>query len=125
MARILIIDDEDELRSMLRRMLEQAGHQVTEAVDGAEGIKLYEQDRPDLIITDIIMPEKEGVETIIALRRADPDLPIIAISGGGRLEATDFLTMAKKLGARRTLSKPFRRDQLLEAVGDCLAGDEA
>ena len=121
MARILIIDDEDELRSMLRQMLEQTGHEVTEAVNGAEGIQLYEQDRPDLIITDIIMPEKEGVETIIALRRADPDLPIIAISGGGRLEATDFLTMTKKLGARRTLSKPFRRDQLLEAVGECLA----
>ncbi len=125
MARILIIDDEDELRSMLRQMLEQAGHEVTEAVNGAEGIQLYEQDTHDLIITDIIMPEKEGVETIIALRRADPDLPIIAISGGGRLEATDFLTMTKKLGARRTLSKPFRRDQLLEAVGDCLARDEA
>ncbi len=125
MARILIIDDEDELRSMLRQMLEQAGHEVAEAVNGAEGIELYERDTHDLIITDIIMPEKEGVETIIALRRADPDLPIIAISGGGRLEATDFLTMTKKLGARRTLSKPFRRDQLLEAVGDCLAGDEA
>ena len=125
MARILIIDDEDELRSMLRQMLEQAGYEVTEAVNGAEGIQLYEQDTHDLIITDIIMPEKEGVETIIALRRADPDLPIIAISGGGRLEATDFLTMTKKLGARRTLSKPFRRDQLLEAVGECLAKDEA
>ena len=124
MARILIIDDEDELRSMLRRMLEQAGHEVTEAVNGAEGIKLYERDQPDLIITDIIMPEKEGVETIIALRQADPNLPIIAISGGGRLEATDFLTMAKKLGARHTLSKPFRRDQLLEAVGECLAEDQ-
>ncbi len=125
MARILIIDDEDELRSTLRQMLEHAGHEVTEAANGAEGIRLYEQDTHDLIITDIIMPEKEGVETIIALRRADPDLPIIAISGGGRLEATDFLTMAKKLGARHTLSKPFRRDQLLEAVGECLAGDEA
>ena len=125
MARILIIDDEDELRSMLRQMLEQASHEVTEAVNGAEGIQLYEQDRPDLIITDIIMPEKEGVETIIALRRADPDLPIIAISGGGRLDATDFLTMTKKLGARRTLPKPFRRHQLLEAVGECLAKDGA
>ncbi len=124
-ARILIIDDDDELRSMLRQMLEQAGHEVTEAVNGAQGIQLYQQDRPDLIITDIIMPEKEGVETIIALRRADPDLPIIAISGGGRLDATDFLTMARKLGARRTLSKPFRRDQLFEAVGECLAEDEA
>ncbi|MCH8154484.1 MAG: response regulator [Proteobacteria bacterium] len=88
-------------------------------------LERVEENRPDLIITDIIMPEKEGVETIIALRRADPDLPIIAISGGGRLDATDFLTMAGKLGARRTLSKPFRRDQLLEAVGECLAEDEA
>ncbi len=125
MARILIIDDEDELRSMLRQMLEQAGYEVTEAVNGAEGIQLYEQNTHHLIITDIIMPEKEGIETIIALRRADPDLPIIAISGGGRLDATDFLTMTKKLGARRTLSKPFRRNQLLEAVGECLAKGEA
>ena len=121
MARILVIDDEDELRSMLRQMLEFAGHEVAEAVNGAEGIEIYERDAPDLIITDIIMPEQEGVETIIALRRADSALPIIAISGGGRLDATDFLTMAKKLGARRTLTKPFRRDQLLDAVNECLA----
>jgi DNA-binding NtrC family response regulator len=121
MARILIIDDEDELRFLLRQMLEQAGHEVTEAVNGAEGIKLYERDLHELIITDIIMPEKEGVETILALRRNDPKLPIIAISGGGRLDATDFLTMAKKLGARHTLTKPFRRDQLLDAVSECLA----
>ena len=120
MARILIIDDEDELRSMLRQMLEHVGHEVSEAVNGAVGIEIYERDAPDLIITDIIMPEKEGVETIIALRRADPDLPIIAISGGGRLDATDFLTMAKKLGARHTLTKPFRREQLLEAIDECL-----
>ncbi len=121
MARILIIDDEGELRAMLRQMLEHAGHEVTEAVNGAEGIEFYERDKHDMIITDIIMPEKEGVETILALRRADPELPIIAISGGGRLDATDFLTMAKKLGARHTLTKPFRREQLLEAVGECLA----
>ena len=121
MARILIIDDEDELRSMLRQMLEHAGHQVSEAFNGAVGIEMYQRDTPDLIITDIIMPEKEGIETIIALRRADPNLPIIAISGGGRLDATDFLTMAKKLGARHTLTKPFQREQLLEAVSECLA----
>ena len=96
MARILIIDDEDELRILLRQMLEHAGHEVTEAVNGAEGIELYERDTHELIITDIIMPEMEGVETMLALRRTDPELPIIAISGGGRLDATDFLTMAKK-----------------------------
>ncbi len=123
MARILIIDDEDELRAILCKMLEQAGHEVSEAANGAQGLQVYEQDPTDLVITDIIMPEKEGVETIIALRRADPGLPIIAISGGGRVEATDVLSMARKLGARRTLSKPFRREQLLEAVQECLAED--
>lgn len=125
MPRILIIDDEEEMRSMLRQMLEQAGYDVQEAADGAQGIELCNATMPDLIITDIIMPEKEGVETIISLHRDEPDLPIIAISGGGRLAATDFLSMAKKFGARHALSKPFRREQLLDAVHDCLpAGTE-
>ncbi len=123
MARVLIIDDESNVRSMLRRMLHQAGHQVSEASNGAEGIKLYEQDQPDLIITDILMPEKEGIETIIALHRANPDLPIIAISGGGRLGGTDFLCSAQLLGARHTLSKPFRGDQLLSAVSESLSAN--
>ena len=125
MAHILIIDDEEELRATLRHMLEHDGHQVTEAANGAEGLRHYERESPDLIITDIIMPEKEGVETILALQRADPDLPIIAISGGGRLSATDFLSMAKKLGARQTLSKPFRRSELLAVVQTCLGAGEA
>ncbi len=123
MARILIIDDEPNLRSMLRRMLHQAGHQVNEAGNGAEGIDSYERDPPDLIITDILMPEKEGIETIIALHRANPDLPIIAISGGARSGGTDFLDIAAKLGARHTLSKPFRRDQLLGAVSESLSAN--
>ena len=84
MARILIIDDEDDLRATLRQMLEQDGHEVSEAANGAHGLELYEKDSPDLIITDVIMPKKEGVETIIALHRSAPNLPIIAISGGGR-----------------------------------------
>ncbi len=123
MARILIIDDEPNVRSMLRRMLHQAGHQVSEASNGAEGIDSYERDPPDLIITDILMPEKEGIETIIALHRADPDLPIIAISGGGRSGDAGFLSSAEKLGARHTLSKPFRADQLLSAVSECLSAN--
>ena len=106
MARILIIDDEPNLRSTLRRTLHQAGHQVSEAGNGAEGIDSYERDPPDLVITDIFMPEKEGIETIIALHRADPDLPIIAISGGGHSGDMDFLCVAEKVGARHTLSYP-------------------
>ncbi len=125
MARILIIDDEPNLRSMLRRMLHQAGHQVSEADNGAEGINLYLRDPPDLVITDILMPKKEGIETIIALHRADPDLPIIAISGGGRSGGVDFLCSAKKLGARHTLSKPFRGDQLLSAVSESLSANSS
>ncbi len=121
MARIMIIDDEPNLRSMLRRMLYQAGHQVSEAGNGAEGIDMYERDPPDLVITDILMPEKEGIETILALHRADPDLPIIAISGGGRSGGADFLCIAENLGARHTLSKPFRGDQLLGAVSESLS----
>ncbi len=105
---------------MLRQMLEQDGHEVSEAANGAHGLEIYEQDSPDLIITDIIMPEHEGVETIIALHRSAPNLPIIAISGGGRFSAEDYLSMAKKLGAQQALSKPFRRSELLTAVRDCL-----
>ena len=122
MARILIIDDEPNMLSMLRRMLHQAGHQVSEASNGAEGIDSYERDPPDLVITDIIMPKKEGIETIIALHRADPDLPIIAISGGGRSGGKDFLSSAEKLGACHSLPKPFRGDQLLSAVSESLSG---
>ncbi len=129
MARILIIDDEPNLRSMLRRMLYLAGHQVSEAGNGAEGIDLYERDPPDLIITDILMPEKEGIETIMALHRADPDLPIIAISGGGSSGGTDFRrtksARREKLGARHTLSKPFRGDQLLGAVSESLSANSS
>jgi DNA-binding NtrC family response regulator len=125
MARILIIDDEPNLRSMLRRMLHLAGHQVSEAGNGAEGINLYERDPLDLVITDIFMPKKEGIETIIALHRADPDLPIIAISGGGRSGNMDSLCSAKKLGARHTFSKPFRGDQLLSAVSESLSANSS
>ena len=123
MARILIIDDEPNMRAMLRRMLHQAGHQVSEAGNGAEGIDSYEPDPPDLVITDILMSKKEGIETIIALHRADPDLPIIAISGGGRSGGTNFLSSAEKLGARHALWKPFRGNQLLSAVSESISAN--
>ena len=123
MARILIIDDEPNMRAMLRRMLHQAGHQVSEAGNGAEGIDSYERDSPDLVITDILMPKKEGIETIIELHRADPDLPIIAISGGGRSGGTNFLSSAEKLGARHALWKPFRGNQFLSAVSESISAN--
>lgn len=125
MTQILIIDDEPNMRSMLRRMLHKAGHRVSEAGNGAEGIDSYERDPPDLVITDILMPKKEGIETIIALHRADPELPIIAISGGGRSGGTEFLSCAEKLGARHTFLKPFRGDQLLSAVNESLSANSS
>ena len=121
MARILIIDDEDELRSMLRQMLEQAGHQVTEAVNGAEGIQLYEQDRPDLIITDIIMPEMEGFETIRELRDTAAELKIIAISGGAPIGTPDNLKIAREFGADAAFAKPIDRQEFLSSVSRLLA----
>ena len=92
------------MRSMLRRMLHRAGPQVSEAGNGAEGIDSYERDPPDLVITDILMPKKEGIETIIALHRADPDLPIIAISGGGRsYESMPSAPLPAGAGQRRSV----------------------
>lgn len=120
MARILIVDDEELVRLTIRQFLERAGHEVTEAGNGNEGLRQVEAVRPDLVISDIIMPDREGIETIHKIRQDHPGIKIIAISGGGRIGTTDFLEIAAKVGADRTLAKPFTRDTLLQAVNDCL-----
>lgn len=94
MPLILIIDDDDQIREMLRQMLERAGYEVTDAPNGKVAMKLYREQPADLIITDLIMPGKEGIETIIELRRDFPEVKIIAISGGGRIAPRDYLAMA-------------------------------
>ena len=116
MARILVIDDDRQVRTLLRMILEREGHEVIEAPDGKVGIELYRNEPADVVITDIFMPEKEGLETIMDLRREYPEVKLIAISGGGRLKPHEYLVVARKLGARFTLTKPFERDGLLEAV---------
>ncbi|MBE0529988.1 MAG: response regulator [Rhodospirillales bacterium] len=121
MARILVIDDEELARFTMREILESAGHAVEEAKNGAQGISLQRSRPFDVVITDIIMPEKEGVQTIIELRQDFPTLPIIAISGGGRTRNLDFLRIAEQYGARKILPKPFSEEDLLNAVGGCLA----
>ncbi len=122
MARILVIEDETYIRDLYRRFLEQAGHEVIEAPDGEIGMRLYRQSAPDLVITDIIMPEKEGIETIMDLRKDSPGLKIIAISGGGKaMSSSTCLNLAKGLGASKTLAKPFTRQELLDAVTEVLA----
>lgn len=123
MARILLIDDEDQVRHMLRVMLEYAGHEVEEAADGRQGARLYRERPSDLIVTDIVMPEKEGLEMIQELRRDFPGVKIIAISGGGMISPMSYLSLAKKFGAQRAFFKPIDREQLLAAVDELLSSD--
>jgi CheY-like chemotaxis protein len=125
MARVLLIDDDDHARMVFRQILERAGHTVLEAADGREGIQLYRQAPTDLVITDILMPEQDGLEIIIALRKEFPEVKIIAISGGGEAGRMDFLYVAERLGAQRTLHKPFGVQELVEAVHDLLLGESA
>ena len=120
MARILIIDDDVQTLNMLRQMLEGEGYEVIDAPDGKEGIRRYRENPTDLIITDLLMPEKEGIETIQELKRDFPDIKINAISGGGRVGPGGYLHMAKMLGAQRTFVKPIEREELLKAVRELL-----
>ena len=120
MARILIIDDESQIRSMLRLMLERVGYEIAEAPDGIEGIRQYRENPADLIITDLIMPNKDGIGMIIDLKKEFPKVKIIAMSGGGVNRPEGYLDGAKKLGASRTLTKPIDRDEMLKAVKDTL-----
>lgn len=114
MATILIIDDEEGIRALLRTVLEAAGHEVMEAVNGRQGLDLYRHRPTDLIITDIDMPELNGLDMMLELTRQFLDAKVIAISGVDG--ETNFLGIAKLLGARRTFHKPFSIPHLLEAV---------
>jgi CheY-like chemotaxis protein len=120
MARILVIDDEELVRASIQITLESDGHEVVLADDGRTGIARQSERPFDLIITDIVMPNKEGMETIIELRQEYRDPKIIAISGGARSRNADYLTAAKNLGATATLAKPFSNDELLQCVAECL-----
>ena len=121
MANILIIDDDDQFREMLRQMLERAGYEVVEASDGKEGLKLFRENQVDLVITDIFMPEKEGLEVIMEFRRNFPDKKIIAISGGYRkITPEESLKMAEAFGAKYTFKKPVDRQALLDAIKELL-----
>jgi CheY-like chemotaxis protein len=121
MALILVIDDEEFVRDMLQQMLEAEGHSVVEAPNGAAGLRLLREHKPALVITDILMPEKEGIETIRELRKVAPHVKIIAISGGGRMSRIDLLAVAQSFGAAGTLAKPFERRELIDTVRAVLA----
>jgi CheY-like chemotaxis protein len=121
MARILLIDDNDAFRPLLRMSLEAAGHEVAEACNGNEGLRLYRDYPADVVVCDLFMPEKDGLETIRALR-ASGDVKIIAISGEGPLAHGGMLNIARALGAAKTLSKPVDAETVLEALEEVLSG---
>ena len=124
MARILIIDDDIKVLETYCKMLDRAGYEVVIADDGNSGISTFKENSPDLVITDIFMPEKEGLETIRELKRNFPDVKIIAISGGNvsrNIPPEHYLTLAKQFGAMCTLTKPIEREDLLKAVQECLS----
>ena len=116
MASIVVIDDDDGYRAATKRALELEGHEVRTAAEGGEGLALCRQEPADLIVTDLFMPGKEGLETIQQLRREFPDVPIIAVERG----AGDLLEVARHLGAKRTLAKPFDEGELTDAVRELL-----
>jgi CheY-like chemotaxis protein len=120
MARILLIEDDQAQREILRIILEKIGHIVIEAADGDEGLARFAQKPADLVLTDLIMPVKEGLETIQEFRQIYPTVRIIAMSGGARVGANDYLKVAQRFGAVRVLAKPFTRDALVEAIGAAL-----
>jgi len=125
MPRVLVIEDDAQVRRMLRQTLEEAGCEVAEAPDGDVGLQLFRQQPADVVITDILMPEKEGIETIISLQREFPHVEIIAISGGGRLRKKDCLNWAAQLGTARTFAKPLELNQLVEAVHELASRAQA
>jgi DNA-binding response OmpR family regulator len=121
MSRILVIEDDEKMRVLIGKALGRARYEVAEAADGDAGLRSHRDKPADLIITDLIMPEKEGVETIMEFKHDYPEVKIIAISGGGFIGPDPYLSLAKKLGADSVLAKPFELKELLKLVEDLLA----
>ena len=120
MARILLIDDEEAVRDVTRAMLERLGHVVVEAGDGDVGTRTLRGGGFDLVVTDLVMPGKEGLETIQEIRRDFPEVPVIAVSAGGYIGPHAYLAVAKRMGASATLTKPFAQDELAAALKQVL-----
>ena len=116
MARILVVDDDADVRAAVRTILEDAGHEVVEAVDGAAGLRAYRDASFDLVLCDLFMPDVDGIELIRALRRQFPDAKVIAMSGGAFDGTLDLLDLAPYLGAAEALAKPFSLDEFVRAV---------
>jgi DNA-binding NtrC family response regulator len=120
-SRILIIDDDVDIRRLLKVALEKDRHDILEASDGAEGLRRWRDERPDLVITDLVMPGKDGLDTLFEMVNLDPRVKVIAMTGGTWREAVDRLHDARLFGAVRTVAKPFTLSEMLRVVGEVLA----
>lgn len=120
MPRVLVIDDDDTMREMLVQMMEREGIESVSAEDGHKGLRLLQREEIELVITDIVMPRKEGLETIMNVRKKYPEIPIIAVSGGGKIGAESYLPMAREFGARFVFAKPLIRKEFVAAIKECL-----
>jgi len=119
--RVLLVDDDDAIREMLELVLQRRGLLVVQARNGSEALRLYRDQEFDLVVTDLIMPEKEGIETILEIRAIKRPIRIIAISGGGRVDQSMHLHLAKSVGADRVVAKPFLPVDFLKVVDELLA----
>lgn len=118
MIQILLVDDDEAYRRVLAQHLKRAGLSVRNARNGKEAMNMVRESTPDIVITDLIMPDQEGLETIRQLRKEAPSVKIIAMSGGGRVDASDYLRVARGMGAHQALTKPFEVLTLLSAIED-------
>jgi len=116
-TRVLVIDDNSDVRESLRWLLESEGYSVSVAAHGVEGLRLQRKQPADLVVTDIYMPEQDGIETLWKFREEFPSVPIIVMSGGGAARGTDYLLVAQELGAKKTLRKPLDPQELIDVVG--------
>ena len=120
MAHILVADDQEKVRNILKSLFERDGHTVVLATNGKEALQSYQEQPAEIVVTDILMPDMEGIETIRELKRINPNVKIIAMSGGGTIEANEYLEMAVLFGAKQTISKPFDVLEMLEALRSCI-----
>ena len=116
-TRVLVIDDNSDIRDTLRWLLEGEGYAVSVAANGLEGLRLQRNEPADVVVTDIFMPEQDGIETLWKFREEFPNVPIVVMSGGGAARGTDYLSVARELGATKTLKKPLDPQELIDVVG--------
>ena len=119
-ANVLVVEDDAELLQIMARSLEGAGHVVTQAPNGESGLRLFRAEPPDLVVCDIVMPDRDGIELIPEMKALHPAVKIVAISGRQHIGALDVLNLAKRMGADATLAKPFGMDALVALVGSLL-----